>query len=324
MIKDTDVEFHNQQSTERLWTETTYMAFTSPEHGLHGTLYVMARPNLGVAMSSVVIARGKRDRMHLVDFCDPQIHLEAPESYSDFTLQNGLTVKANSLTDWHFNYEHALGRCRFDLQLDGLHHPYDAKDPQENPSVASKDAANPDPRIGDAWSNGHFDLKGRITGTVEIRGEKYEIDCYEGMDRSWGPRNETPDRATCYISANFGEDLAVWLTMTVDVSADGHVTYEKVNSGFIVEHGRVTPIVAAEVEATSENLLTQKDKIGITDVNGRIINFEGTAIGTRPLGSLNPSIAAFQSLMRYEWGDKVGHGGHGKLFGLTYLADRLS
>ncbi|MBK9608490.1 MAG: hypothetical protein IPO58_19370 [Betaproteobacteria bacterium] len=70
-------------------------------------------------------------------------------------------------------------------------------------------------------------------------------------------------------------------------------------------------------------MLTISDHIVATDARGRRHEFFGTAIGTRPLGSYNPSIAAFVSLMRYHWGSRVGYGGHGKLFGLSYLAERL-
>jgi hypothetical protein len=323
MIQASDTEFHVRDRSDRVWTETTYLAFNVPEAALHGTLYVLARPNLGIAMSSVVISRGIRRRPHEVDFCDPQIHLPCPESYAEFSLANGLSVQARSLTDWRFRYEHKLGACSFDLSLQGLHHPYDPTDARENPLAAGKSHAN-DPRIGDAWSNGHFDLKGRITGTLTLRGQRYDVDCHEGMDRSWGPRNETPDRATSYISVNCGAAMSMWLTLTLDVAADGHVHYEKVNSGFIVEHGVVTPIVEATVEATTADMLAISDHIVAVDAGGRRHEFFGAAIGTRPMGSLNPSIAAFVSLMRYQYQGQVGYGGHGKLFGLNYLAQRLA
>lgn len=323
MIQPSDTEFHPRDPSDRIWTETTYVAFNVPEAALHGTLYVLARPNLGVAMSSVVIARGVRRRPYEVDFVDPQIHLPCPASYSEFSLANGLQVHAKSLTDWSFKYEHKLGACSFDLALKGLHHPYDPTDPLENPAVARKSAVH-DPRVGDAWSHGHFDLKGHITGTLTVRGTRYEVDCYEGMDRSWGPRNETPDRATSYISVNFGAALSMWLTLTLDVAMDGHVRYEKINSGFIVEHGIVTPIAEATVEATTVDMLAISDRIVVIDVNGRRLEFLGAAIGTRPMGSINPSIAAFVSMMRYQHEGKVGYGGHGKLFGLNYLAQRLA
>lgn len=302
-----------------MWTETTYLAFHVPEARLHGTLYVLARPNLGIAQSSVVIARGIRRQLHEMDFCDPQIHLPCPGSYSSFTLASGLSVKAESLTDWSFSYAHRLGYCDLDLRLQGLHHPFDPLDPAENPRADGPSAARTDHRIGDAWSHGHFDLKGRITGELTLHGTRYQVDCFDGMDRSWGPRNETPSRATCYVSANFGQELALWLTMTLDVADPGNIAYQELNSGFVVSHGEVTPVIEASVEATSIDMLAISDQVTVTDAQGRIYQLDGAAIGTRPLGSFNPSIAAFQSLMRYRCGDLVGFGGHGKLFGLAYL-----
>lgn len=321
MITAADVEFHDRD-TNPLWTETTYLAFHAPEAALIGTVYVLARPNLGVALSSVVIARGMRRHAHEVDFCDPQIHLPCPASYSRFTLANGLTANAQSLTSWDFSYRHKLDYCTLNLHFEGLHHPFDPLDPAENPAAAAK--ATGDHKIGDAWSHGHFDLKGRVSGELTLHGTRYEIDCIDSMDRSWGPRNETPDRATCYVSANFGEQLAVWLTMTLDVRHPDQISYDRLNSGFVVTEGKVVPIVAAEIEATSDGMLATSDRIRIEDAQGRRFDIIGAAIGARPLGSFNPSIAAFLSLMRYTCGDLVGYGGHGKLFGLAYLNRLLS
>ncbi|OWT66354.1 DUF7065 domain-containing protein [Candidimonas nitroreducens] len=322
MITSDDIEFHPNAPTNRLWTETTYLAFNVPEAALQGTLYVLARPNMGVALSSVVIARGIRRHPHEVDFCDPQIHLPCPAAYSRFKLENGLALEASSLTDWHFTYEHQLGACRFDLTLNGAHRPYDAADPAENPLSGA--TPHTDPRVGDAWSNGHFDLKGRITGSLELYGKSYQIDCHEGMDRSWGPRNETPNRASAYISANFGDEMAMWLTMPLNISSGGKVSYDTPRSGFIVEGSVVTPIVEAAVRATTVDMLAMNDHIVVVDAKGRRFELYGSAIGTRPMGSVNPSISAFLSLMRYQWRGKVGHGGHGKLFGQTYLGRHMS
>lgn len=324
MITDQDIEFHPRDQSNRIWTETTYLAFHAPEDALHGTLYVMTRPNLGIAMSSVVIARGIRRNMHEVDFCDPQIHLPCPKSYSDFSLANGLSVRAQSLTEWRFKYAHQLGACAFELDFSGFHHPYDPMDANENPAHKAVAVGNADARIGDAWSNGHFDIKGHITGSLTLRGKQYKIDCFDGMDRSWGPRNETPNRATSYISINMGPSLSLWVTMLLDVQDGGAVRYDKILSGFLVENGLVTPIIDAQVEAQQIGMLTISDHVVVTDRNGRQLEFFGAAIGTRPLGSLNPSIAAFQSLMRYSHGNQIGYGGHGKLFGLNYLAERFT
>ncbi|GAA5232969.1 hypothetical protein FOZ76_02495 [Verticiella sediminum] len=324
MINANDTEFHPRDPRDRIWTETTYLAFAIPEEALHGTLYVLARPNLGVAMSSVVITRGYTRRPHEAEFCDPQIHLPCPASYADFSLDNGLSVKAESLTDWRFSYRHKLDSCRFDLRLKGLHHPHDPMDSRENPLLQRAEPGGAhDPRVGDAWSNGHFDLKGRITGTLWLRGREYAVDCYEGMDRSWGPRNETPSRASSYLSINFGEELAVWLTMTLSISSEGMVVYDELKTGFLVSHGEVFPITRATIEARGADMLTLNDHVILETANGARYEFHGGAIGTRPMGSINPSISAFQSLMRYHWNGKVGYGGHGKLFGQEYLARHL-
>ena len=45
---------HARDPADRSWTETTFLPFFVPEPGIFGNLCVLARPNLGVALSSVL------------------------------------------------------------------------------------------------------------------------------------------------------------------------------------------------------------------------------------------------------------------------------
>ena len=94
MITDADADFHARDPADRTWTETTFLPFGVPEEGIFGNAYVLARPNMGVAISSVIVTRGLCRQPWEIDFCDPQMHLPCPEKFSDYQLGNGLEVKA--------------------------------------------------------------------------------------------------------------------------------------------------------------------------------------------------------------------------------------
>jgi len=333
MIKPEDCEFHPRDPTDRTWTETTFLPFGVPEEGIFGNAYVLARPNLGICTSSIIVTRGFCRQPYEIDFCDPQVHLPCPPKFSSYTLENGLKVESlNGVRDYRLTYENALGACSFELTFKGLHQPFDPHDPNENPLVAMTTAATHDKRLGDAWgtvqkgaswTNGHFEVKGHITGELELRGKRYKVDCYDGMDHSWGPRKEHGTRSVSWISVNFGEAFAMHLAVPMNIR-NGEVTYDPVRFGFIVEHGQVYGVTAAEVEAARVDMLAMSNRIKVTDIRGKTFEFFGYAVGGHPWYNFNPCHVCFQALFRYTWGDRVGYGEFGDIFGLDYLSEAMS
>ena len=173
MIQISDSDFHPRDPNDRTWTETTFLPFFIPEPGIFGNVYVLARPNLGIAISSILVSEGLCVQPYEVDFTDAQMHLPCPTSFSKYTLANGLSVEATEGPKaYRFDYESALGTCGFNLDFKGFHQPFDPHDPAENPLIAKAS----DPRVGTAWMNGHFEVKGHITGELKLRGKTYQVD----------------------------------------------------------------------------------------------------------------------------------------------------
>jgi hypothetical protein len=326
MIVADDVKYHDRDPSIRTWVETMPILFNIPEHAIAGIAYVLTRPNLDVAISSVVIAQGICRYPHEVDFVDSQMHVIAPEDLSHFTLSSGLSVEAvNPPRDFHFKYQHELGSCRFDLHFRGLHQPFDIHDPLENVLMATSDTSNPtDKRFGDAWKNGHFELKGHITGTLELRGKCYEVDCYDGTDHSWGPRSEVSARAESYLSVAFDESFGVQLSLPLTLSR-GVVTYDPARFGFILEDGEIIGIAHATVETPIRiDMIPMSQNIRILDVRGQVHELRGTAIAAYPHTTFNPVYTMYQTLYRYDYRGRIGYGQTGDIFGTDYLSDTMS
>ncbi len=321
MITAADAEFHDRDRSDLSWTETTFLPFAVPAAGIFGNAYVLARPNLGVVSSSIIVTRGLCRQPYEIDFCDPQMHLPCPESFADYRLANGLAVRAvQPPGEYRLSYVNALGACRFDLHFQAIHQAFDPHDPAENPLAGTGPA---DARLGDHWSSGHFEVKGHITGELELRGQIFEVDYYDGMDHSWGPRQEVGTRSVSWISVNFGPELAMHLAVPMNISG-GAVTYDPIRFGFVTEGGETFGITAATVQAERVDLLAVSNHITATDVRGRTYEFFGTVVGGHPWYSFNPSHVCFQVLMRYRDGDREGFGEFGDIFGLDYLAERMS
>ena len=321
MIVDQDAEFHPRDPSDRTWTETTFLPFFIPEPGIFGNVYVLARPNVGVAISSILISEGLCVQPYEVDYTDAQMHLPCPASFRKYTLDNGLSVEAvDGPSGYHFSYRSKLGSCQFDLDFKSMHQPFDPHDPKENPLAAT---VQHDPRVGVAWSNGHFEAKGRITGSLTLRGRTYAVDCYEGMDHSWGPRPELGTRSVSWISVNFGPALAMHLAVPLDLN-DGHVTYDKLRFGFAVEHGQVHALTDVRIDAQRVQMLPTAIRIHATDIRGKQYEIHGSAVAGHPWYSFNPCHVSYQSVMRYRWGEHTGYGEVGDIFGLEYLAQKMS
>lgn len=331
MITAKDSEFHPVPKSNWRWAETTPLSFSVPEAGLLGNLYIAARPNLGVALSSVGIVRGFRFQPFEVDFSDAQMHLPCPDNYTHYTLESGLSVHITKPPrEAHFQYEYKLGGCSFDLKFRGLHEPFDAADPSQNPLLSTAEGKRFDERLGTQWGNptndpdnpaGHFEMLGHITGHLELRGVRYEVNCYDCVDHSWSRRTETSKRAVSWISAAFGEDYGIHLAMLLDVRK-GKTVYESLRNGYVMENGEVYGLTAATVEGYSSNFCPMNVRIVATDVRGKKHEVTGSAIAVHPWYNYNPSHVAFQSLMMWRSGARVGYSEMADIFGLEFLAER--
>ncbi len=321
MIVDADADFHERDPSDRTWTETTFLPFFIPEPGIFGNLYVLARPNLGVALSSVLVSEGLCLQPYEVDYTDAQMHLPCPKNFRKYTLENGLSVEAtDGPKAYKFSYRSGVGSCNFDLEFKALHQPFDPHDPRENPLLAQ---ATVDPRMGTAWMNGHFEAKGHVTGSLTLRGKEYKVDCYEGMDHSWGPRGELGTRSVSWVSVNFGPALAMHLAVPLDIT-NGEVSYDKIRFGFAVQDGQVYAITEAQIEAQRAQMLPTGIRILAKDVRGKTYEIHGTAVAGHPWYSFNPCHVSYQSVMRYRWENLTGYGEVGDIFGLEYLAQKMS
>ena len=324
MITAKDSDFHARDPSDRTWTETTFLPFFIPEAGIFGNVYVLARPNVGIAISSILISEGFCLQPYEVDFTDAQMHLPCPESFTKYSLGNGLNVEVTKApVDYNFSYENPLGACSFDLSFRGMHQPFDPHDPKENPLLGSGLQQAVDPRIGAAWQNGHFEVKGHITGDLTLRGRTYKVDCYEGMDHSWGPRSELSARSAAWMSINFGADLAFHLAMPLELR-DGEVHYDGLRFGFVVDNGEVFGLVEATVVGDRIQMMPLSNRVHIKDVRGREWDIVGNAVAGHPWYSFNPSTVSYQSYMRYQCGARVGYGEVADIFGLEYLAQKMS
>jgi len=324
MIRNEDLEYHNQNSDDPTFAETYFLVFSIPEESISGNAYVLARPNVGVTLSSIYIHKGICQNAFEVDYSDAPMHLAAPKKFSEFTLENGFGLKGtNNGRDYRFHYNGRDNLCNFDLNFTGLMDPYDALDPNHNPMLEQFANAEEATGAGDSWSHGHYDLVGHIQGELELYGKHYKVDCVDGLDRSWGPRLEWNAPAVSWMHMTFGKDLAFHLIMTLDIE-NNTTKYTTFRFGYMVENGEMIPLVAAEVAAENCGMLGMHRIIRIRDKKGREWEMYGSAVAAAPWHSAYSSFISFQTLYRWTMGAKVGYANVTDVMGVTTLGKKLS
>ena len=103
---------------------------------------------------------------------------------------------------------------------------------------------------------------------------------------------------------------------------DGRTVYEGLRNGYAMENGVVYGLVSATVEGYGVKFNPMNVHIVATDVRGKRHEVFGTAIAVHPWYNYNPSHVAFQSLMQWRTGNRIGHSEMADIFGLEFLAER--
>lgn len=301
MITAADYKFHERNPADLTWTETVFQIFSVPEVGISGNMYVVARPNLGVCHSSIEIHQGICLHPWQVHHNDSQMHLPCPEDYSDFTLGNGLTFKAHSEREHEWRYQSLDGVCAFELKYAAICEPTDARDPAQVPQATSK----MDGYSG--WNNGHLEGKGRVTGWLRLRDKTYQVDCVEGVNKSWGPRNDWGNKGGTWVHVDLGE--AVRAFMILDIAFENRtLVYPSFRYGYVLVDGERRPLMAAQLTTQRTDMLATSAQVRFEDDRGQVYTARGKTIAAGPWYNFNPSSAGYQVLMRWESGDRVGYG----------------
>ncbi len=183
MISAADDAFHPGTTEDRSWTETCWFAAAVPERGLAIWTYPLFRPELGIMSCGIDVWEPGAEELWQLPYYRTWWHLPiAPDADLErLELPNGLRYeRLEPLTAYRVAYED--DGIRLDMTFRALHPPH---------------AVGVEP-----GRHGHFDQLGRVTGELELAGERIAIDCVEMRDRTWSPRRESRQQA--FVSYSYG------------------------------------------------------------------------------------------------------------------------
>lgn len=318
MIKSEDYRFHERDPSDDTWTETVFQIFSVPEYAISGNMYVLARPNLGVCHASIEIHQGMCMHPWQLHHNDSQMHLRCPDDFSDFSLANGLSFRAHSKLEQEWHYTSRDGICSFDLHSTAICEPTDARDPAQVPQASDSKVEG-----YSGWNNGHLEGKNHVRGTLKLRDETFEVDCIEGVNKSWGPRNDWGNVGASWIHVDLGEGLSAFLVLGIEIEGR-RMLYGALKYGYVLVDGERRPLLKGEMTAARTDMLVTSAKVRFKDDRGQEYSAIGQAVAAGPWYNFNPSSAGYQCLMRWTSGDRVGHSHIADFVGQYYLSLKMA
>ena len=255
-----DDGFHFGKMGDDWWaTETAWYSFHHPGQRLGGWLYTMARPNIGTIAGGAWVWD---DSAHLpweVLYSANYSALPIPsrQDLTDITLPTGVSIRVlEPCMSYALGYEDGE-RLRADLRFDGVMAP--------EPLTATGST------FGSAH---HFDQFGRVSGHIDLHGERIEIDCLAMRDRTWGRRPENRPRQAAYITGMATPDSG-FLAVT-NVRPEG----DEVAYGFLRRDGRNAGLVGGTRIARRDpgSGMTTRIELWLRDREGRELEAVGEPV----------------------------------------------
>ncbi|HJQ47025.1 MAG TPA: hypothetical protein VJ870_12005 [Amycolatopsis sp.] len=303
MITAAELEYQAPEDADHDWAETYFLPVPVPEEHLLAHVYVVVRPKLGVMSNDVyvfgTVSDSRADLLHY----NARQHLPAPERWSKIDSPMGLSVHAvNPPRDHRIDY---VGPDDTEIHVDwnGVMEPFDIHDPRLSPRAGATEAEQIANSSSGAAYKGHYDMTGRITGRLTVRGKTYQVNCLERMDRSWGPRPEVV-RPMNSINANFGDDLCFHLRGSRD---NGERLPNPVSHGYVLDNGEFFGITEGSFTATRFGTVLLTLDVSVTDTRGKTYRMHASPDVGGPWTAYAGNVT-WNSMMKWTLGDRVGYG----------------
>jgi|TARA_B110000014_G_C20126308_1_gene600354 hypothetical protein len=261
-----DDALHGHLSGDEWWfTETAWFSFHHPERKLGGWLYTMARHNIGTVAGGAWVWD---DSAHLpweVLYSSNYTALELPRDVDlrDCELPTGVKIRVEEPKMVYQVGFDDPGRLSVDLLFSAAVEP--------RPLVAKGSTFG---------KSAHFDQIGHLVGSVELHGEKIDIDCWSMRDRTWGRRPENRPRQGAYVTgAGVGGPGFLAVTNTRDGS--DRIAYGFVQRGDVAvslldgersvrrdrKNGWVTEVDLEAVDAAGQSFVVKGSSVSRIIIN---------------------------------------------------------
>lgn len=281
-------------------TETQYFGFSVPEAGIHALTYLWHLPKTRTVTGAAWVWQGIKANAVHSELCDIRTHMSDEVLKNDiheFRLENSYGVKVlEPLKRFHLTYSDPGRNNSFDLISEAV-----------GPVVM--------------FANGnHFEQAMHVKGELVLRGKRYDVDCFNVRDRSWGkPRSgaHVPLAPIGWMTGVFSKDFSFNCTVMDQASGNPELRgtqfdvpeEQTLNAGWLYRDGKLGCITHARksVARAPGTLLPAGLDLEVTDDLDRTVAMRGRLVASCPWQNLGNQISAI-SLMRWECEGMVAYG----------------
>lgn len=241
MSTNLDVDrFCTTATQDPYWNESCWFSFSIPEKEIHAMVYFFFRPNMNLLMGGPIVWDGTGAHTWDCLYYDWHHFQTIPEGAQKFDFRSHTSLEVR-VVEPQRQYRLAYDQPDFKLDLlwTGLEPPHHFLGMEIEATGMSAD------------NRMHLEQMGRATGSMELRGERMEIDCYALRDSSWGVRQMDGVKRGSYFWAILDADNAFHAQVMGEGDemrvVGGFLKLEGVTSSLcggkrvVTEMGRVTP-----------------------------------------------------------------------------------
>ena len=305
-----DDELH-PPGTKHSWTETSWWSFHVADRGLAGWLYVQVRPHQNsTAGGAFVYEPGSTSPWELPFYAmfDHQ-RLSDDLDLRHACLESGVSidvVEPGMVYDLGYQFREETDFIA-DLRFEGLIEPF--------PYLAGTPPFN---------ASSHYDQPGRLTGTIELRGETIDVDCFSLRDRSWGPRPEHWGRGgrLSYAFATMDEGTG-FLAFCHPSGQDPFTDEESVTTGYLLADGEVARLTSGTRRSIRDprTRMVRSIEVDLIDERGRTLHATGQPVSAM---TLTRHRVTYNTLLRWQNHEgRIGWGEDQDLWPHALLADSV-
>jgi hypothetical protein len=176
------------------------------------------------------------------------------------------------------------------------------------------------PHYAAKGEHGHFEQSGRVTGTISLGEDRWQVQGYGVRDKSWGPRDwgagsqsgaggrqsEGPAPFVNWFSMNFGADSA--LGGSCFLQADGVMR----GAGWMQRDGRSEELEEVVIRSSYKpgSIIHTGVELDARTAAGENIAITGDVLSVCPTKIPMPGGAIFvnEGLAEFRWGEQTGYG----------------
>ena len=281
-------------------TETTYWGFNIPEKHLNAEIYMWFHPHLNMCSSSVYIWK---DIKHTTLSCEYINHY----NYLPFPSDGIAEYQVEEAMNLRFKVIEPLKKIQIDFN-----------DPDRNVSFSLLNEGIMPP--GGRPHGGHFTQAMKVTGDLNLFGEKLKVDGFFSRDHSWTQeRRETARKGPpiTWMVGIFDEAFAFhavgpddpalgpeWVERYPQIEAGNTLGW-----GYVFKDGVTTPLASMRklTHRDADGLAANAFDLQLVDVNGKTYDLRGTVQARMPWQTWQ-NMNVYFCLTRWECDGRVGYG----------------